>query len=150
MLLYMYASSNKFVQWCFGFWWKFTYIDKCVLYSIQDICSEMSIFCYGNPMDDWLHYNNHRGDTDWVCIHDLQCKNKKTFKKTNEARLQWLSLSLVLYFSIYYEPGGGGGGSYFPYILLNEIQTMFSQLAKRSARFLPADLCTDHAHYVKP
>ena len=22
--------------------------------------------------------------------------------------------------------GGGGGGSYFPYILLNEIQTMFS------------------------
>ena len=45
--------------------------------------------------------------------------------------------------------GGGGGGSYFPYILLNEIQTMFSQLAKRSARVLPADLCTDHAHYVK-
>ena len=43
----------------------------------------------------------------------------------------------------------GEGGSYFPYILLNEIQTMFSQLAKRSARFLPADLCTDHAHYVK-
>ena len=42
-----------------------------------------------------------------------------------------------------------GGGSYFPYILLNEIQTTFSQLAKRSARFLPADLCTDHAHYVK-
>ena len=26
---------------------------------------------------------------------------------------------------------------------------MFSQLAKRSARLLPADLCTDHAHYVK-
>ena len=42
-----------------------------------------------------------------------------------------------------------GGGSYFPYILLNEIQTMFSQLAKRSARVLPADLCTHHAHYVK-
>ena len=42
-----------------------------------------------------------------------------------------------------------GGGSYFPYILLNEIQTMFLQLAKRSARVLPADLCTDHAHYVK-
>ena len=43
----------------------------------------------------------------------------------------------------------GGGGSYFPYILLNEIQTMFSQLAKWSTRALPADLCTDHAHYVK-
>ena len=36
------------------------------------------------------------------------------------------------------------------YILLNEIQTMFSQLPKRSARgVLPADLSTDHAHYVK-
>ena len=41
------------------------------------------------------------------------------------------------------------GGSYFPYIVLNEIQTIFSKLAKRSARFLPADLSTDHAHYVK-
>ena len=45
--------------------------------------------------------------------------------------------------------GRGGGVSYFPYILLNEIQTMFSQLEKRSARVLPADLCTDHAHYIK-
>ena len=43
----------------------------------------------------------------------------------------------------------GRGGSYFPYIILNEIQTMFSQLAKRSAKVLPADLCKDHAHYVK-
>ena len=42
-----------------------------------------------------------------------------------------------------------GGASYFPYILLNESQTMFSQLAKRSERAFPADLCTDHAHYVK-
>ena len=48
-----------------------------------------------------------------------------------------------------YSSSGGGGGSYFPYILLNEIQTMFSQLAKQSARVLPVDLCTDHAHYVK-
>ena len=39
--------------------------------------------------------------------------------------------------------------SYFLYILLNEIKTMFSQLAKRSSRVLPADFCTDHAHYVK-
>ena len=52
-------------------------------------------------------------------------------------------------FKVYLQQGSGGGESYFPYILLNEIQTMFSQLAKRSARFLPADLCTDHAHYVK-
>ena len=44
---------------------------------------------------------------------------------------------------------GRDGVSYFPYILLNEIPTMFSQLAKRSARFLPADLCTDDIHYVK-
>ena len=28
-----------------------------------------------------------------------------------------------------------GGGSNFPYIPLNEIQTMFSQLAKQSVRF---------------
>ena len=50
---------------------------------------------------------------------------------------------------VFFVAGGGGGGSYFPDIFLNEIQTMFSQLAKRSARVLPADLCTDHAHYVK-
>ena len=42
----------------------------------------------------------------------------------------------------------GRGGSYFPNILLNEIKTIFSQLAKRSSRVLPADLCTDHAYYV--
>ena len=47
------------------------------------------------------------------------------------------------------ETPGARGGSYFPHILLNEIQTMFSQLAKRSAKVLPADLCTDHAHYIK-
>ena len=34
----------------------------------------------------------------------------------------------------------GVGGSNFPYILLNEIQTMFSQLAKQSSRQLPAVL----------
>ena len=45
--------------------------------------------------------------------------------------------------------GAGGRGSYFPYILLHEIQTMFSQLAKGSAKVLPAELCSDHAHYVK-
>ena len=33
------------------------------------------------------------------------------------------------------EPRAGGGGSNFPYILLNEIQTMFSQHAKQSVRF---------------
>ena len=33
----------------------------------------------------------------------------------------------------------GGWGGYFSYILLHEIQTMFSQLAKQSARVLPAD-----------
>ena len=33
-----------------------------------------------------------------------------------------------------------GGKSNFPYILLNEIQTMFSQLAKQSVRFQSADM----------
>ena len=59
------------------------------------------------------------------------------------------SLLLMTWESGIVESRAGGGGSYFPYILLNQIQTMFSQLAKRSARVLPADLCTDHAHYVK-
>ena len=47
--------------------------------------------------------------------------------------------------------GGGGGGGLLPhtYILLNEIQTMFSQLTKQSARVLPVDLCTDHVHYIE-
>ena len=40
-----------------------------------------------------------------------------------------------------------GEGDDFPYILLNEIQTMFSELAP--ARVSPADFCTDHAHFVK-
>ena len=39
--------------------------------------------------------------------------------------------------------------SYFLYIHLNEIKTMFSQIAKWSSRVLPADFCTDHAQYVK-
>ena len=43
---------------------------------------------------------------------------------------------------------GGGIGSYFPYILLNDIQTMFSQLAKRQSKALPADLCTDRTHNI--
>ena len=65
-----------------------------------------------------------------------------------EARAQCVSRVWVLA-SCKLTARRGGGGSYFPYILLNEIQTMFSQLAKRSAKVLPADLCTDHAHYVK-
>ena len=42
-----------------------------------------------------------------------------------------------------------GRRSYFPYILLNEIQTMLSQVVKLSSKVLIADLCTDHAHCVK-
>ena len=45
--------------------------------------------------------------------------------------------------------GGGGGGSYFSYILLNEIQTMFSQLAKPISKGLASGFVIDHAHYVK-
>ena len=43
----------------------------------------------------------------------------------------------------------GGVGNNFPYILLNEIQTVFSQLPKRSAKVLLADLRIDHVHYIK-
>ena len=45
--------------------------------------------------------------------------------------------------------GGGGGASYFPYILLNEIQTMFSQLAKQSHWKLSADCSIAHEH-IRP
>ena len=40
-------------------------------------------------------------------------------------------LPLLTVFQINPIPRGGGGESYFPYTLLNEIHTMFSQLAKR-------------------
>ena len=40
--------------------------------------------------------------------------------------------------------GGGGGGSYFPYILLNGIGTMLSQLAKQSYWKLSADSSIAH------
>ena len=40
-----------------------------------------------------------------------------------------------------------GGVSYFPYILLNEIKTMFSQLAKQSLRKLSADTSNAHEQY---
>ena len=43
---------------------------------------------------------------------------------------------------------GGGGGSYFPYILLNEIETMFSQLAKQSHWKLSADSSIAHKHIL--
>ena len=56
-------------------------------------------------------------------------------------------LKLKIGFKVNNNPGGVG--SYFPYILLKEIQTMLSQLAKHSARVLPVDSCTDHAHYDK-
>lgn len=52
-------------------------------------------------------------------------------------RLFWFKVSI-----------GKPGGSYFLYILLNEIRTMFSLLAWWSSRVLPAGLFTDHAHYV--
>ena len=35
----------------------------------------------------------------------------------------------------------------FSYIV-NEMEMMFSQLAKQSSRVLPAVLCTDDAHYI--
>ena len=43
----------------------------------------------------------------------------------------------------------GGGGEILPIYSLKCNPHDESQLAKRSARVWPADLCTDHAHYVK-
>ena len=42
-----------------------------------------------------------------------------------------------------------GWGELLPIHSLKWIQTIFSKVAKRSSRVLPADLCTDHAHYAK-
>ena len=68
----------------------------------------------------------------------------KTFKDGWYAYINAEStLTLLLMYNIILGWEEGGRGKL--YILLNEI----SQLVKRSARFLPADLCTDHAHYVK-
>ena len=47
-----------------------------------------------------------------------------------------------------YRAGGGGGEPTSQTFSLKRNQTMFSQLAKRSSRVLPADLCSDHTHYV--
>ena len=61
----------------------------------------------------------------------------------------FVSLSARLFLDQGSAREGGVGGRYFSYNLLNEIQTMFSQLAQRSARVLPADWRPDYAHYVK-
>ena len=66
-----------------------------------------------------------------------------------KATIHRARLKRIIVLAYTHQEGGGGVGRHFPYILLNEIQTMFSDLAKQSARALPADLCTDHAHYVK-
>ena len=39
-------------------------------------------------------------------------------------------------------------GELLPIHSLKRNQTIFSQLAKQSSRVLPADLCSDHTHYV--
>ena len=76
---------------------------------------------------------------------DRKWKEVNQFKHL--AKIEVSAIFHILDIGRWFTPGGGGGN--FPYILLNAFQTMFSQLAKRSARVLPADLCTDHAHYVK-
>ena len=78
----------------------------------------------------------------------LAHENNSTQQRVSEKVKTNSSLNFIRLLRVVFS-GGGGGGSYFPYILLNGIQTMLSQLAKRSAKILPAYLCTDHAHYVK-
>ena len=66
----------------------------------------------------------------------------KKIQQAASAILKWLWL---INDQILHGRGGGGGGlgrCYFQYILLNEIQTMFSKV-------LTVDLCTDHTQYVK-
>ena len=80
-------------------------------------------------------------------LQHLHITTEKNLTSNHCLKLKSLGFSVSKY--IVLTGGGGGVVSYFPYILLNEIQTMFSQIAKQSARVLPADLCTDHARYVK-
>ena len=63
----------------------------------------------------------------------------KKIQQAASAMLKWLWLINDENFA---RGGGALGRCYFPYILLNEIQTMFSKV-------LTVDLCTDHTHYVK-
>ena len=44
---------------------------------------------------------------------------------------------------------GGGEATSHKFSEMKSKRCSHNQLAKRSARVLPADLCTDHAHYVK-
>ena len=80
------------------------------------------------------------------------CSATDTIIKTINSCLKVLRSNrkaLKMSFQLKQKPNWYSSASYFPYILLHEIQTMFSQLAKRWARALPANLRTDHAHYVK-
>ena len=87
----------------------------------------------------------------WSIFTDIRSFNIPVFIIMGRDFFPRSSLAGEKWAYMHVDQGGrrGGGGSYFPYILLNEIQTMFSQLAKRSAKVLLADLCTNHAHYVK-
>ena len=61
------------------------------------------------------------------CTKNSEKMSSRVFERMNECRK-------------------GGGGSKFPYILLNEIQTMFSQLAKQPWRHQSADSCNAREH----
>ena len=69
-----------------------------------------------------------KSDTNWGLLRSL-----------NSALLDWNSLPMEMR-NLSYNAFRQGGGSNFPYILLNEIQTMFSQLAKQSVRFWSAEM----------
>ena len=89
-------------------------------------------------------------------------RNSKTFFASSEIKKPYLSSYSVLLvlksgelianltrFENFVMVMARGGGATSHTTSLNEIQMMFSNLAKQSARLLPGDMCTDHAHYVK-
>ena len=97
----------------------------------------------------WTNYCNWDNFNTWD-INDLTLNYSSRICHD----VLWVALFLTVTpftfstsFPVYQLNSAGGGrdwGRGESYILLNEIQTMFSQLAKRSARVLPADLCADH------
>ena len=97
----------------------------------------------------WVHCFSKK----FECLRVLKESNKSKFDSCSVGNSvlnisHYLSrMSRALKIAVYSR--GGGGGELLPIHSLKWIQTMFSKVAKRSSRVLPADLCTDHAHYAK-
>ena len=96
----------------------------------------------------------HRFSKKFVCLRVLKESNKSKFDSCSVGN-SVLNISHITFrecrvrLKQLYIGGGGGGWELLPIHSLKWIQTIFSKVAKGSSWVLPADLCTDHAHYAK-